>query len=105
TRVLVMAGGPMREYQFVRNLLFRDPGIEIDLWLQTARAGVSQEAREILENFPTDEAQLFEYDVIIAFGPQWSLVPPAGREALVKWVNQQAGGLILVAGDVFLPEL
>lgn len=105
TRVLAIAGGPMREYQFVRNVLFRDPGIEIDLWLQTARAGVSQEAREILDAFPTEEAKLFEYDVIIAFDPQWSLVPPAGRDALVKWVNQHAGGLILVAGDVFLPEL
>ena len=105
TKVLLMAGGPMRDYQFTRNLLFRDTSIELDVWLQTGRTGISQEASKLLFEFPATEAELFQYDVIVGFDPDWKQVPPAGREALSKWVYQHAGGLILIAGDVFTAEL
>ncbi|MES2791232.1 MAG: hypothetical protein V4719_16575 [Planctomycetota bacterium] len=105
TKVLLIAGGPMRDYQFTRNLLFRDPGIELDVWLQTGRTGISQEASKLLFDFPATDAELFQYDVIVGFDPDWKLIPGAGREALSKWVFQHAGGLVLIAGDVFTSEL
>ena len=105
TKILLIAGGPMRDYQFTRNLLFRDPGIEIDVWLQTGRAGISQESAKLLFDFPATEADLFQYDVVVGFDPDWKLIPAAGREALSKWVFQHAGGLILIAGDVYTSEL
>ena len=105
TKVLLVAGGPMRDYQFTRNLLFRDSSIELDVWLQTGRTGISQEASKLLFEFPATEAELFQYDVIVGFDPDWKQIPAAGREALSKWVFQQAGGLILIAGDVFTAEL
>lgn len=105
TKILLIAGGPMRDYQFTRNLLFRDPGIELDVWLQTGRSGISQEASKLLFEFPATEAELFQYDVVVAFDPDWKLVPAAGREALSKWVFQHAGGLVLIAGDVYTSVL
>ncbi|MDA7878457.1 VWA domain-containing protein, partial [bacterium] len=34
-KVLAVAGGPTREYRFVRNMLYRDNSIQLDAWLQT----------------------------------------------------------------------
>ena len=45
-------------------------------------------------------ANLAEYDLVIAFDPDWSLLQSDQLAALEKWVNMQAGGLILIAGPV-----
>ncbi len=105
TKILMIAGGPMRDYQFTRNLLFRDPSIELDIWLQTGRSGISQEGAKLLFEFPATEVELFQYDVVVAFDPDWKQIPPAGRESLSKWVFQHAGGLVLIAGDVYTSVL
>ncbi len=105
TKVLLLAGGPMRDYQFVRNLLFRHKSIDVDVVLQTAAIGTSQESNNLLLQFPAEREKLFEYDVIIAFDPDWRLVPAEGIALLRDWVYQEAGGLILIAGDVNTVQL
>ena len=52
TRVLLVAGGPMRDYQFVRNLLFRHKSFDVDVFLQTGTRGTSQESNQLLYSFP-----------------------------------------------------
>src|SRR4029079_10089219 len=64
TKILMIAGGPMRDYQFTRNLLFRDPGIELDIWLQRGLSGSSEKSSNLLFEFPATEAEVFQYDVI-----------------------------------------
>ena len=78
TRVLMIAGGPMRDYQFVRNMLYRHSAIQTDVWLQTADAAgaVSQEANKILTSFPESKDELFDYDVILGFDPDWNRLSP-----------------------------
>ena len=122
TSVLIIAGGPMRDYRFVRNMLYRHPAVDIDVWLQTVdadRAGqVSQDSDDLLvafpENFPTrplaaeipsESKKPKRYDVVLAFDPDWSLIPPQQITQLHDWVSELAGGLILIAGDVYTPEL
>ncbi|HID22438.1 MAG TPA: hypothetical protein EYP14_08555, partial [Planctomycetaceae bacterium] len=107
TKVLLIAGGPMREYRFVRNLLYRHSAIELDVWLQTVDAGtaVSQDADRLLLKFPETREDLFQYDVLIAFDPDWSRLTPEARQVLAEWVFSQSGGLILVAGDIYTPHL
>lgn len=103
TRVLVVAGGPMRDYQFVRNMLYRHSAIQTDVWLQTADAAgaVSQEANKILTAFPESKDELFEYDVIVGFDPDWNRLSPEQLGLVSEWVFAQAGGLVVVAGDVY----
>ena len=109
TRVLLVAGGPMRDYRFVRNMIYRHPAMQVDVWLQTIDADtlpkVTQDSDEIISEFPGDAAKLFEYDVIIAFDADWSRLTAESQQLLGDWVSRHAGGLILVAGDVFTPEL
>lgn len=100
TRVLLFAGGPTREYRFLRNQLYRDPEVIVDVLLQTARTGVSQDADEILDEFPQSAAELADYDCIIAFDPDWLDLDQNQIEQLEKWVAEQSGGLVVVAGPV-----
>ncbi len=104
-KVLIIAGGPMRDYRFVRNLLYRDSSIELHVWLQTGDIGISQEADELLFKFPETREQLFGYDVILAFDPDWSKIPLPQIDNLMDWVFEHAGGLLIVAGEVYTPSV
>jgi hypothetical protein len=103
-RVLTIAGGPTREYRFVRNLLFRENSIRLDTWLQTGQPGISQDADNLLSEFPATAAELFEYDAIAMFDPDWTQISAASIDLLDRWLATQAGGLILVGGPVFHPR-
>ena len=102
-RVLLLAGGPLREYRFLRNLLFRDPNTTLHAVLQSAPPGAAQEADEVLPEFPQDAETLFEYDCLVAFDPDWRQLTDEQTELLDRWVAEKAGGLILIAGPVFTP--
>ncbi len=99
TRVLLVAGGPSREYQFLRNLLKRDSKqIELDVLLQSRpQDGLDDPA--YLTAFP-DRETLANYDVVVAMDPEWDRLGPQVAEALEDWVADEAGGLILIPGVV-----
>lgn len=108
-KVLVISSGPMREYRFVRNTLFRHTGIDSDVWLQTitdsSTGMVSQEATKLLTEFPASAAELAKYNVIVAFDPDWERLSAEQRQFLNRWVQRDAGGLIAVAGELHTPQL
>jgi hypothetical protein len=100
-RVLLIASGPMRDYQYLRGALFRDKSMTVDVYLQTAQPGMSQESGKLLDEFPTKREELFNYDCIIGFDPDWTALKPEQVDLLEKWVGDEGGGLIVVAGPVF----
>lgn len=102
TRVLLMAGGPGREYQFMRNVLHRDPSFEVDVLLGTAVPGISQDSRRILDAFPPADESLAAYDAVVAIDYDWRQVEPAGWSRLERWVARESGGLFLVAGGIHM---
>lgn len=104
-KVLLLADGPTREYRFLRNMLYRDRAVTTDVCLQSAAAGISQEADTILDEFPMTEAELFdEYDCIVAFDPDWLALDLDQLQLLDRWVAEKAGGLIVIAGAVHTPD-
>ena len=104
-RVLLLAGGPTREYQFLRNQLRRDKGVVVDVLLQSGGPGISQDANQILEGFPTTMAELGEYDCIVAFDPDWQALTDEQLDLLDRWVAEMSGGLIAIAGPVYTDDL
>ncbi|NCY02760.1 MAG: hypothetical protein EBX36_07575, partial [Planctomycetia bacterium] len=102
TRVLLMAGGPGREYQFMRSVLHRDPSFAVDVLLGTAAPGMSQDSRRIVEAFPPSDEALAEYDAVVAIDYDWQLVEPAGWSRLERWVARESGGLIVIAGGIHM---
>ena len=102
--ILILAGGPTREYQFVRNLLFREPTVQSHVYLQSSGPGVSQEAKQLLTEFPKTMAEMTKYDAVIAFDADWTKLTGEQIDTLESWVSQQAGGLIVIAGPVATPK-
>jgi hypothetical protein len=114
-RVLLFAGGPSREYQFVRTLFYREvleKRMDLAIYLQTGKEeNVDQdvESEWLLTHFPDKlgpddprdkHSSLNEYDVILAFDPDWEALEPAHYRLLKEWVGTHAGGLVFVAGPV-----
>ena len=99
-RVLLIASGAARDYRFLRNQLRRDRHTKVDVWLQMAPDGISQDADEILYGFPETKEKLFAYDSIVAFDPDWTLLDAEQVEMLESWVAEEAGGLVVIAGPI-----
>lgn len=104
TNVLLMAGGPTREFRFLRNQLYRDKDIHLHVWLQSAQAGADQESDVLLQSFPPTRDEVYDYDCIVAIDPDWRLMTSDQTEMLERWVAEQAGGLITIAGPVNTPR-
>ena len=82
--VLLLADGPMREYQFLRNQLFRDHYTTVDVLLQSGKPGMSQEAAKMLDDFPTTREEMYDYDCVVAFDPNWQALGAAAAGAAGK---------------------
>ncbi|MDP7020004.1 MAG: VWA domain-containing protein, partial [Pirellulaceae bacterium] len=104
TQVLLIAGGPSREFRFLRNLLFRDPEVVSHVWLQSGKPGISQESDQLIFEFPEIPDELYKYDCIVAFDPNWLELTAGQVDLLEKWVAEKAGGLVVVAGPVNTPR-
>lgn len=104
TRVLLFAGGPTREYHFLRDQLHRDEGMIVDVLVQSAPTGIIQDANQVLYEFPSDKESLYQYDCIVAFDPDWRKLDENQISLLEKWVAEEGGGLVLVAGPVCTDE-
>jgi hypothetical protein len=101
THVLLVASGPTREYTFLRNQLRRDKDVVVDVWLQSASGPlISQDAAKILDEFPATPQELFEYDAIVGFDPDWQRLDSEDVDRLERWVAEKAGGLIVIPGPV-----
>ena len=125
-RVLLVASGPMRDYQFARTLFVRETErkrAELAILLQNPpgkterRPGVVQDIppEKLLTRFPDlfDSAtvdpnekiyDLASYDVIVAFDPDWKQVNDLSMNLLRTWVDK-GGGLIVIAGPLHTLEL
>ncbi len=100
THVLLLASGATRDYRFLRNQLRRDRHATVDVLLQSAPSGISQDADQILDDFPHTKEELYKYDCIVAFDPDWALLDAQQADLLESWVAEEAGGLIVVAGPI-----
>jgi hypothetical protein len=103
TRVLLVASGATRDYRFLRNQLRRDRHATIDVLLQGAPEGISQDADTILSEFPSERDEMFKYDCVVAFDPDWTQLESKQINLLEEWVSQEAGGMIVVAGPINVP--
>ena len=100
SRVLLIASGAARDYRFLRNQLRRDSHMQVDVWLQLAPPGISQDADQLLTHFPENKAELYEYDCIVAFDPDWTMLDAEQVDMLASWVAEEAGGLVVIAGPI-----
>ncbi|MCE9552446.1 MAG: hypothetical protein K8T91_03590 [Planctomycetes bacterium] len=102
TKVLLIAGGPGREFRFLRSMLRRDKRVDLDTWLQSSAVEKSKDDYpRILSGFPESKDKLYDYDCVVALDPDWTALSESQAGLLADWVADQAGGLIVVPGRVF----
>ncbi len=120
-RVLLFAGGPTREYQFLRTLLYREvteKRLELSILLQTGledHVDQDVESERFLRHFPNrigpsdageKHMSLSDYDVIFAIDPNWLADDVILQlKNLKEWVGTHAGGIVFVAGPVHTFQL
>ncbi len=104
-RVLLVAGAPSPEVQFLRNALLRDTGLEFACWLQAAGDGYEQMGTRPIRRLPLNRQELEQYDVVILFDPDMRVLGPAWPELLSQFVGTAGGGLVYVGGEMHTRNL
>src|SRR5262245_53699983 len=118
--VLLIASAPSREFQFLRTFLVRevqDNRAEVTILVQneagTSGALTPNPTEQVIVRFPErldltnknpdpkeKQYNLNEYDLIVAFNPDWSEVTRQQAENIQTWVERQGGGIIFVADRI-----
>ena len=77
-RVLLLAGEPSPEVQFLRNALMRDQHVEFAAWVQHADPGYRQPGDRPITRLPNDAVELSRYDAILLVDPDLRHSGPSG---------------------------
>ena len=102
TNVLLIAGGPLREYRFLRDTLLRDTTINLEILLQSASGAISQgKSAKLLASFPEEKTEFENYDCVIALDPDFFELNEGQVDMIENWVAESAGGLIVIPGPVY----
>jgi hypothetical protein len=91
TRVLLVAGGPSREYRFLSALLGRTPGFEVTALPGGAAFGEAPDSGD--------------YDVVVLCDPSAEAAPAGWVEQVAASVNEGLQGLVFIAGPAHTPEV
>jgi hypothetical protein len=103
-RVLLVQSGPSYEFRALKQMLQRDPALKASVWLQQADRQFATVDAAALSHFPLAEQELLAYDVVIWGDVDPELIPPSFWPRLFHWVNEQGGGLALLAGPRYMPR-
>jgi hypothetical protein len=104
-RVLMVAGGPSPEMQFLRNALMRDQQVEFSGWLQHADPGFRQPGDRPITRLPANDEELARYDALLLVDPDVQAMGPQWPELILNFVGRDGGGLIFVAGELYSQQL
>jgi hypothetical protein len=104
-RVLLIAGAPSPEVQFLRNALMRDQQVEFAGWLQHADPGYRQPGDRPITRLPNNERELRRYDVLLLVDPDLRALAAQWPQMMKHFVGQEGGGLIFVAGELYSSQI
>jgi hypothetical protein len=104
-RLLLIAGAPSPEVQFLRNTLLRDQHIEFAAWIQHADPGYRQPGDRPILHLPNDADELGRYDALLLVDPDMRALGAQWPELITNFVGRDGGGLIFVPGELHSQQL
>ena len=104
-RVLMIAGSPSPEVQFLRNTLQRDQHVEFAAWLQHADPGYRQAGDRPISRLPNDAEELGRYDALVLVDPDMRALGPQWADLIADFVGKSGGGLIYIPGELYSQQL
>ena len=104
-RVLMIAGAPSPEVQFLRNTFQRDQHIEFAAWLQHSDPGYRLAGDRPIPRLPNDAAELGRYDALVLVDPDMRSLGPQWPDLIANFVGKDGGGLIFIPGELYSQQL
>ncbi len=104
-RLLLIAGAPSPEVQFLRNALLRDQHVESAVWLQHADPGYRQGGDRPIQRLPDEPDELGAYDALLLVDPDMRALGPKWPDLITNFVGKDGGGLIFVPGELYSQQL
>jgi hypothetical protein len=104
-RVLMIAGSPSPEVQFLRNALQRDQHVAFAAWLQHADPGFRQPGDRPITRLPNDAEELGRYDAVVLIDPDMQALGPQWPDLIANFVGKDGGGLIFMPGELYSQQL
>ena len=102
-RVLLAQAYPNYEFRYLKNMLERDPTIELHTVLQEADLEYAQLDQSALRVFPVRREELFKYDVLLFGDVNPAFLSRAVLTDIREFVSTKGGGVIFMAGPRYLP--
>ena len=102
-RVLLVQAYPSYEFRYLKNMLERDPTIELSIVLQEADLEYATLDPSALRVFPVQREELFKYDVILFGDVNPALLSASVMQNLYDFVEQKGGGIAFMAGPRYTP--
>ena len=105
-KVLYIEGEPRYEYRYLKNLLERDPTIDLKVVLQSADPEYSNQDPFALAMVPTTRVGpegLDQYDVVLFGDVNTADLSASQMNALAEFVTKKGGGLLFIAGQNHAP--
>jgi hypothetical protein len=104
-RVLLVQAEPSYEYRYLRNLLAREPTVELATVLQDADPEHAGQDAAALGSFPVRRDDLFRFDVIVLGDADPARLTPSMLRNLAEFVDQpgKGGAVACLAGPKFMP--
>jgi len=102
-RVLYVEGEPRWEYRFLKNLLLRDPTMEVN------RIMLTRDAADLPRGtgngqFPESKDELFKYDVLILGDLPADRFFPSELKNIEAFAAENGGAVVFVCGPMFNPD-
>ena len=102
-KVLYIEGMPRWEFRYLRQVLLRDPRLDVQFYMTQGDPTLAQTSSQHIGRFPQNKETAFGYDLIIIGDV------PAGKfttdeiKLIEELVKERGGSLLMIAGPVAAP--
>ncbi len=102
-RVLLVDTFPRLEFRFLKHYLERDRTVDLKTLLLAQDPQHPEQDRTAVPAFPISPEELNQFDALVLGDVSPLYFQPAQIENMAKFVLEQAGGLVLIAGRNYMP--
>jgi len=102
-RVLYVEGKPRWEYRYLRQVLLRDPQLDVKFLMTEGDRDLAKASDRYLAIFPEEAAKAYGFDLVILGDVPASTFAPAQLKRMEQLVRERGGSLLMLAGDRHAP--
>jgi len=102
-RVLYVEGKPRWEYRYLRQVLLRDPRLDVKFLLTEGDRDQAVASDRYLTDFPEDAAKAFHFDLVILGDVPASYFSGAQLARIEELVQKHGGSFLMLAGHQHAP--